>query len=301
LNIREHIRKKIDPEVLRVIETFGSVCQENNRRLVMVGGSVRDIIMDRAVFDVDLMADHPVQPLIQLLKNKLPLRVVSHPQFLTFSVFWDSKKVDIVTSREEAYPQAAQLPVVTPSAIEKDFKRRDFTINAIACWVSGGEMGDIYDPLSGYQDLKERREVKALHDQSFRDDPTRLFRAARFTSRFGFQVERNTQQWINKSLENGLLKLLSPVRRRHEFELLLKEENPVPAMELLKKWGALTFFYEGCDLSPDHKNDLKPLAKPDLAGRLVSWFKPLGRDKTEKILNELQFERERKKEILAHL
>jgi tRNA nucleotidyltransferase/poly(A) polymerase len=149
--------------------------------------------------------------------------------------------------------------------------------------------------------------IRAIHEKSFIDDPTRIYRAARFASRYGFQVARDTESWIQKSLEEEFPALLSPARRRHEFDLILKEDQPEPCLTLLQNWNALRFIH--IDWNQLSAKDFLVLnRKPDnsnkislLTWRWVYWLKNFGSEKATKMMADLAFEKDQKKQIQALL
>jgi len=187
---------------------------------------------------------------------------------------------------------------VIPASLEDDFRRRDFTVNAMACWISGPEMGKLLDPLKGQPDLAAKQ-IRALHAKSFEDDPTRIYRAARFAGRFGFQVEPGTLEWIRAAIREKRPAALSAVRRRHEFELVLKEENPAPALTLLQSWGALELVHSDWKNIP--ASQFTFTSQPVLEDRLVEWFSPWGREQATRMMNDLSFEKATKLSVLSKL
>ena len=107
-----------------------------------------------------------------------------------------------------------------PSSIEKDLNRRDFTVNAMAISLTGQQWGDLIDPSNGFGDIMRKR-IRVLHDSSFTDDPTRMFRAVRYATRLGFNIDSHTTELFTNAL--GSVDLLSGTRVRNEFEHILKE------------------------------------------------------------------------------
>lgn len=299
MNIAQVIQSALDPETRGVIERVAALADEKNARVVVVGGAVRDMLLGQKPGDADLMLEHPAKPIVSALAGALGAQLISHERFFTFTLKLKSgKKIDVVTSREETYPAPAKLPDVTPAPIEKDLRRRDFTVNAVACWVNKGKFGEVLDPFSGHADMK-KKVVRALHQGSFVDDPTRLFRAARFAGRLGFQVEPETGQWILDAIKAGGPKLLSPVRLRHEFELILKENDPSAALVLLKRWDAIGLIHPGW-------RDIDPSAAPMKPGtplndRLADWLRPFGNERAETMMTDLAFEKGVKAEVLSKL
>ena len=116
-----------------------------------------------------------------------------------------------------------------PASIEKDLNRRDFTVNAMAISLTGQQWGDLIDPSNGFGDIMRKR-IRVLHDSSFTDDPTRMFRAVRYATRLGFNIDSHTTELFTNAL--GSVDLLSGTRVRNEFEHILKEPK---VCEILRK------------------------------------------------------------------
>jgi tRNA nucleotidyltransferase (CCA-adding enzyme) len=294
-----HRFSEFSSDIQSVLQRARSIADRRLQRGVIVGGCVRDLLLNRSSGDVDLMFEPPVAPLVDELAAACDAAIVSHPRFMTFTLKGKNGwKVDVVTARTESYPVPAQLPAVTPSTLEEDFCRRDFTINAMACLISGAAVGDLLDPLHGRSDLDDKT-IRALHSRSFEDDPTRIFRAARFAGRFGFRIETETQKWIDAAIAEKRPLALSPVRRRHEFELILKEADPTPALELLESWNALRFLHPAWFNLPKAK--LKLSSAPVLEDRLAEWFGSWGKEQAQRQMNELSFEKSVKSAVLSKL
>jgi tRNA nucleotidyltransferase (CCA-adding enzyme) len=139
--------------------------------------------------------------------------------------------LDFVSARSETYAQPGALPTIKRSTIDDDLRRRDFTINAMALRLDGREYGRLYDPLGGQADLV-RGQIRALHDRSFIDDPTRMLRAVRYAGRYGFEIESKTLEMINDEAR-AVLARLSGERIRHEFDLMFDEKNPASMLHRL--------------------------------------------------------------------
>ena len=151
-------------------------------------------------------------------------RLVVHPSFGTASVVIEDATTDLVTARRETYPSPGALPDVTPSSIDDDLARRDFTINAMALPL-GQESPEILDPHGGVEDMRIGG-VRVLHDASFIDDPTRLLRAVRYEQRLGFRIEAGTLVRLEEAVVNGCLSAVSGDRLRHELERIFEEDRP---------------------------------------------------------------------------
>ena len=124
-----------------------------------------------------------------------------HWRFGTATVGVPGASVDLVTARSETYRQPGALPEVRPGSIAEDLARRDFTVNAMAVPLTGDARG-LVDPHGGRADLRAGI-IRTLHTGSFRDDPTRIFRAARYSKRLGFSVHRETMQDIRGGIGGG--------------------------------------------------------------------------------------------------
>jgi tRNA nucleotidyltransferase (CCA-adding enzyme) len=295
-NLSHRIHEKFPSDLLYFIQRVGALADKEGQRAVIVGGVVRDILAGWPVKDGDIMLEPPLGKIVEAVAKEFNAQVAAHPKFLTFAVkVSDQLKVDFVTAREESYPNPAALPVVKPSTIEKDFQRRDFTVNAMACFINKPKWGQLLDPFFGQRDL-EKKWIRILHPLSFQDDPTRIFRAVRFAARFGFTLEETTRDVLKKAVRDKLPALLSPVRRRHEFEMVLKETNPVPALEMLEQLKVLPFVYKGAALTDAHRQSLN--SGNGLVDRVALWIKGAGDEKAKGMLDELQFERGVKQDVL---
>lgn len=303
-NIAHLIKRLFPQEWFPVLDEVGRLAEHFDRRVVVVGGVVRDLLLGRAVKEADIMLEDPLEPIVEPLKKKFHAELISHERFKTFALILPSGvKFDFITAREEKYPAPAALPVINPSNIENDFKRRDFTINTMAAWITKNRFGQLLDPFMGQSDL-EKKVIRVLHPLSFQDDPTRLYRAARFAARLGFSIETTTADLIKRSIQEKSPALLSPVRRRHEFELVLKENNPLAVLQQLESWSALEFIHENCFLKPEHKSlgrFMEGAGEELLLSRLLQWFSPFGKDRAEKYMRELSFEREIKRNVLDRI
>jgi tRNA nucleotidyltransferase (CCA-adding enzyme) len=209
--------------------------------IYLVGGCVRDLLLGRPSDDIDLVLEGCPAPFCRAVAHTYQAKLVSHPQFLTYTLLFRNKRhLDIAAARTETYAEPACLPVVEPASLQEDLYRRDFSINAMAISLNTGDFGHIWDPYGGLEDLQTGK-IRVLHAQSFRDDPTRIFRAARFAGRFGFELDWRTREWLLESVAQQEPARLSGARLREELVPLLLEEDPRQAFRLLSKWSALAF------------------------------------------------------------
>jgi tRNA nucleotidyltransferase (CCA-adding enzyme) len=204
----------------------------------LVGGTVRDILLGEQSFDVDIAVEGDAIALASSLAKALGGRVRPHRKFGTAVVLYgDGERVDVVTARTEFYDAPAALPTVEHATIREDLFRRDFTINAMAVSLKGADFGRLVDPFGGRRDLEERT-IRVLHNLSFIDDPTRIFRAIRYESRLGFRMNEHTARLARSCIEMGLVGDLSSARLRDELKALLDEENVGRSLRRLGELGA---------------------------------------------------------------
>jgi tRNA nucleotidyltransferase (CCA-adding enzyme) len=191
----------------------------------LVGGAVRDVLMGEPNFDVDIAVEGDGIALGRALAGVLGGRVVPHEKFGTAIVLYrDGGRVDVATSRTEFYDYPGALPTVEQASIRQDLYRRDFTINAMAVSLKGEDFGRLVDYFGGHRDLADRV-VRVLHNLSFIDDPTRIFRAIRYETRYGFRMDAHTLGLAKACVEMELVGELSSARLRDELQALLSEER----------------------------------------------------------------------------
>ncbi|HEX3332309.1 MAG TPA: hypothetical protein VHS27_20475 [Gaiellales bacterium] len=197
-----------------------------------VGGPVRDLLRGDPSRDADIAIEGDAVAVARRLADMLGGgRVVVHRAFGTAVVHAGDVRVDLAATRSERYPHPAALPVVSPADIDADLARRDFTVNALAAGLSGPRAGELLDPFDGRADLAAAR-IRILHPGSFRDDPTRIFRAARYAARLGFGLEAETQRLAGDAVAEGLVEELSGARVRADLVALLDESAATVAAAL---------------------------------------------------------------------
>jgi tRNA nucleotidyltransferase (CCA-adding enzyme) len=205
----------------------------------LVGGTVRDLMLGAGATDVDVAVEGDAIELARGLADRLGGDLVTHGAFGTAVVaYGDGEHVDVVTARRETYPAPAALPVVAPGTIDDDLRRRDFTVNAMARSLPDERL---IDPCGGERDLGEGT-IRVLHERSFVDDPTRIFRAIRYESRLGFRMDGETERLAREAIEAGLVRALTPARVREELVALLEEDEAprsIPRMAELRLDRAL--------------------------------------------------------------
>ena len=195
----------------------------------LVGGCVRDWYLGKRCYDLDFTFNkYPIQ-IAHQLAEVFKLDLEEFKKFLTIRLRSSRKRIDLATFRREIYLKPAALPLVeTASSIEEDLKRRDFTMNAIAISLNELKTFEVVDPLKGIDDIKAKI-IRVIHKKSFIDDPTRIFRAIRFSERFNWKIEKGTMKLMEEAI--GYVKHLSPERIKNEIIKILSEEKCYSALK----------------------------------------------------------------------
>jgi tRNA nucleotidyltransferase (CCA-adding enzyme) len=239
-----HIHSPFDAVLLSVtgaslsaLLKLREIALEQMLPLYLVGGPVRDALLGMPIKDLDFVLEGDAPSLAARLAKEMDGRLVVHPSFGTASVVIEGATIDLVTARRETYPSSGALPQVTPSGIDDDLARRDFTINAMALPLVQVNP-QVLDPQAGIDDLRDGV-VRILHPRSFVDDPTRLMRAARYEQRFGFHMEEGTLRDLREAVVGNCLSTVSGDRLRHEMERIFEEERPELAVSRSVDLGIL--------------------------------------------------------------
>jgi tRNA nucleotidyltransferase (CCA-adding enzyme) len=238
-NLAETIATRMTPELQELLHSAGRLAGEMGYRAYAVGGMVRDLLLERDTFDLDIVVEGEGIRFARGLAGRLRARVKGYERFGTASVTLPGgAKVDVATARTEIYDEPAALPRVTPGSIRDDLFRRDFTINAMALSLAPGEFGRLLDEFGGFRDIRDGM-IRVLHDRSFIDDPTRIFRAARFEARLGFRIVAADERRIDEALSLSLLERLEEYRIVAELRLILREPDPVTPLRRLEQLGVI--------------------------------------------------------------
>ncbi len=217
----------------------GRLADESGLDLFLVGGTVRDMLLGRSRTDIDLVVEGDGMGFARSLARKVDGRFTPHPEFLTATVeLPDGNSLDVATARSETYEHPGALPGVAPASIDIDLERRDFTINTMAVALNERCFGNLVDPFEGRADL-DRRLVRILHERSFVDDPTRLFRAVRFEQRLRFRLEKGTQKRFREAVAGGMIGRLSGPRLLEQLRLICVEAEPWLVFKRLEGLNAL--------------------------------------------------------------
>lgn len=259
----------------------------------VVGGAVRDLYLGKTeIKDIDITVDGAADELCAFAVKKWGGKAEKFGQYLTLrAAFKNGINLDFVRSRKEVYPKPAALPVVSPGTLKEDLFRRDFTVNAWALSIMPGTFGHGKDFYGAQSDI-DARLIRVLHDNSFKDDPTRLYRAVRFAGRFEWNIEKHTHKLMLKAMEKDYPALLSRPRVLKEFVKILDEDEFERIFKLMDAYGLSKFITPGLKWSPVLA---KARTRGERAGILSCVYSP-GRPEW---LEALQFRKEAAREIIA--
>ncbi|MDI6753308.1 MAG: CBS domain-containing protein [Thermodesulfobacteriota bacterium] len=241
--ILQLMEERLPLGVLALLKTIGEKSQEMGFQVYTVGGFVRDLILRYENYDIDVVVEGEGIQLAQALAEEGKCEIQAHKKFGTATLFFpQGRRLDVATARLEYYDHPAALPRVEHSSIKLDLFRRDFTVNALAVHLNPQNFGELIDFFGGQKDIKERR-IRVLHNLSFVEDPTRIFRALRFEQRIGFQIAKHTHMLMENAVRMELFGRLSGKRLFQELVLCLKEEKPFAVIKRLADYGLLKFFH----------------------------------------------------------
>ncbi|SDY49917.1 tRNA nucleotidyltransferase (CCA-adding enzyme) [Evansella caseinilytica] len=253
------LKRQLNPHIYELLTDIGREAEQRNMHVYLIGGMVRDLLLGRANEDIDIVVEGDGILFAEYLQRQYGGHVRSHEAFRTAT--WKHPcglKLDLTSARTEYYDFPAALPKVEMSTIKEDLFRRDFTINAMGICLHQSEFGELIDYFHGYQDLLNKQ-LKVLYNLSFVEDPTRILRALRFESRFGFTMDRQTES-LAKESANNLLAVSKP-RIANELIRLFLEENPLFAIDRIDDLGILPFLLKNRDSFESMKQKITRLAR----------------------------------------
>ena len=294
-----------DPEIL--LERFGRLpagrlLLERLRgapvAVYLVGGAVRDLILETEPRELDLVIESELDPFIGRLGASARL----HDRFGTANLEIDGHSYDVARARSETYARPGALPIVAAADLDEDLGRRDFTVNAIALGVWGPPRGALIALYPALTDLRDGV-IRVLHDRSFNDDPTRLFRLALYSSRLRFTIEPRTVELALAAVRDGALETVSGSRIGAELRRLAAEPDPVSAVGALAPLGIDAALAPGFGLrDPEPARRALELLPPDgdpstvvLAAAAID----IGAAELGRLLDEWAFERAQRDAIIA--
>ncbi|MDU0458154.1 MAG: CBS domain-containing protein [Geobacteraceae bacterium] len=261
--------KRLGEERRLMLKKLGETGDELGLAVYAVGGFVRDLLLGIDNLDIDVTVDGDGIFFAERFAERYGCRVRSHRKFGTaVLVFPDGQKVDVASTRLEYYESPGALPTVERASLRHDLYRRDFTINTLALCINSEHFGRLTDHFGGQQDIQERV-VRVLHNLSFVEDPTRVFRAIRFEQRLDFHIAPHTEKLIRSAVRMHLLDKLGGERLFSELVQILREKEPMAAIGRMASLGLLPFIHPALKLVPATERVLSE------AGQVMAWFRLL--------------------------
>jgi tRNA nucleotidyltransferase (CCA-adding enzyme) len=268
-NLTNLLTTSLSVDMMILLQTIGETARDNNYSAFAVGGFVRDLIRHKPNLDLDIVIEGDGVDFAKKLAKQLKGQVRAHEKFNTAVVkLPEGFKIDIATARLEYYEYPAAMPTVELSSIKLDLFRRDFTINALAIHLNPDRFGTLVDFFNCQNDIRDRQ-IRVLHNLSFVEDPTRIFRAIRLEQRLGFQLGKLTEKLIKNAVRMNMFNRFSGRRFFNELHIILSEENPIPAIYRMDRFQLLSFLHPSLKLDQRLKNILTE------THRSLAWYRLL--------------------------
>ncbi len=244
-NVKKLMMKSLTLEQYRFLEELGRIAQANDYRIYIVGGFVRDMLLERPNLDIDIVVEGNAVEFTKLIMTLKNVKAEIHQKFLTAKVYFidEAVEIDFATARSEYYEYPGALPSVDQAHLKKDLYRRDFTINALAIALNQNVFGRLIDYFGSRKDI-DMGSVKILYNTSFIDDATRILRGVRYEQRYGFQMEERTLEHLEKALRDKYLEKISGGRIRYEIIRMLEEKHALKMMKRLGELNILKHLFE---------------------------------------------------------
>jgi tRNA nucleotidyltransferase (CCA-adding enzyme) len=260
-NVIRFMKERLSAVMIKNLQQIGDVADEIGSGAYVVGGFVRDLFLYRSDEDIDIVIEGDGIAFAKKYAKIVGARLHTHEKFGTaVIIFPDGFKIDVASARMEYYKFPAALPVVERSSIKLDLYRRDFTINTLAIQLNADKFGTLIDFFSARKDIKEKI-IRVLHNLSFVEDPTRVFRAIRFEQRFEFTIGKLTAGLITNAISMDFFRELSGKRVFAELRLILQEENPVAAIRRLNDFDLLKLIHPSINLEKELMKTLNSAKK----------------------------------------
>ena len=265
-NILKFLRERLSRQLVKKLKLIGQVADELGYSAYVVGGFVRDLFLYRSNEDIDVVIEGDGIIFAHRFAELVGARIHAYAKFGTAVIIYpDGFKIDVASARMEYYKFPAALPIVEMSSIKLDLFRRDFTINTLAIQLNQENFGTLIDFFAAQRDIKEKT-IRVLHNLSFVEDPTRVFRAIRFEQRFGFSIGKLTLGLVENAIKMDFFKRLSGRRVFSELRQILEEENPSPAVIRLHEFDLLKVIHPTIELNKEL------IALFNASKKVLSWY-----------------------------
>lgn len=267
------VQRRLPSDTVQLLKQVGQIGDELGVAVFAVGGFVRDLLLNVPNLDLDVTVEGDGIFFAETVGARLGGRVRPHQAFGTaVVVFPDGSKLDVASTRLEYYESPGVLPTVERASLRHDLYRRDFTINTLAICLNSARFGRLLDFFGGHKDLQERT-VRVLHNLSFVEDPTRVFRAVRFEQRLQFRIDTHTEGLLRSAVRMGLVQRVGGKRLMSELTHILNEREPTPAVARMAQLGVLPAVYAGLHFGPDGEQLFAEVE------RVLAWYQLLYLDR----------------------
>ncbi len=217
-------KEAIQPDEIRLVS---ELAQKNNISVYVVGGFVRDFLLNRPCKDIDFVTLGSGIQLAEEIGKKIDSKVSVFKNFGTAMLKYGDYDLEFVGARKESYQRDSRKPIVEDGTLQDDQNRRDFTINAMAISLNKENYGELLDPFNGISDLQNKIIRTPLDpDITYSDDPLRMMRAIRFATQLDFKIEKNSFESIKKNKER--IKIISQERIIEELNKIIL--SPIPSV-----------------------------------------------------------------------
>lgn len=238
---QENLKEKFSGKIFKLI---ADVADEMRLECYVIGGYVRDIFLNRASKDIDIVTVGRGIELAEAVANKLgkdsSLSVFRN--FGTAQIKYKGTEIEFVGARKESYQRGSRKPIVEDGTLEDDQNRRDFTINALAVCINKKRFGELLDPFGGLTDMENLIIRTPLNpDITFSDDPLRMMRAIRFSSQLGFDIESGSFDAISRNKDR--IKIISKERIIDELNKIVLSPKPSIGFLQLEQTGLLSIIF----------------------------------------------------------
>ena len=265
-NVGKFMKERLSKRIMDILASIGDTASKMGYSAYVVGGFVRDLFLYQANEDIDIVIEGDGIEFAKKYTKMMGARVHYYEKFGTAVVILsDGFKIDVASARLEYYKFPAALPTVEMSSIKLDLFRRDFTINTLTIQLNPDKFGTLIDFFAALRDIKEKT-IRVLHNLSFVEDPTRVFRAIRFEQRFGFTIGKLTSNLIKNTVKMDFFSRLSGRRVFSELRQILEEENPIPAIMRLDDYNLLRVIHPFIEFTGESLSMLNSVKK------VLSWY-----------------------------
>ncbi|SDI54689.1 CBS domain-containing protein [Natribacillus halophilus] len=261
-NLIDTMIHSLSTDNYHLLKTIGQIADEEHVDAYLIGGIVRDFLLQRENEDIDIMIEGDGIAFAEAAARRLGGKLYTHESFQTAKILLESgKSIDIASARAEYYDAPSSLPSVTFSNLHEDLYRRDFTFNALAIQLNEVSFGRLIDPFGGEEDL-QKGNIRVLHNLSFIEDPTRILRAIRFELKFDYTLAADTRRFAVQA--TSAIARLSADRIKAEFNRLFPEVTAAASFKRLEELELLAAFIPFASWSEQSRRMLQKIENEQL-------------------------------------